>query len=129
MILWRVAMKFDCDLRGVVDVNGTGRCRQTYCRSVAGMLRCWLVLVAVTVIGSQVGGAVQPNVLMIITDEHNFRTLGCYREVMDREQAEMWGLGAVVSANSSSILLPLRNRLNQWKASTRSGWVSLWGPS
>ncbi|MCA8990606.1 MAG: sulfatase [Planctomycetaceae bacterium] len=38
----------------------------------------------------------QPNVLLLITDEHNFRTLGCYREVMDREQAEMWGLGAVV---------------------------------
>ena len=38
-----------------------------------------------------------PNVLLIITDEHNFRTLGCYREWMPREQAEMWGLGAVVS--------------------------------
>ena len=38
----------------------------------------------------------QPNVLLIITDEHNFRTLGCYRETMPREQAEMWGLGASV---------------------------------
>ena len=38
----------------------------------------------------------QPNVLLIITDEHNFRTLGCYRELMPREQAEMWGIGAVV---------------------------------
>lgn len=38
-----------------------------------------------------------PNVLLIITDEHNFRTLGCYRETMPREQAEMWGLGAVVA--------------------------------
>ncbi|MCA9064042.1 MAG: sulfatase [Planctomycetaceae bacterium] len=37
-----------------------------------------------------------PNVLLIITDEHNFRTLGCYREHLEREQAEMWGLGAVV---------------------------------
>jgi arylsulfatase A-like enzyme len=37
-----------------------------------------------------------PNVLLIITDEHNFRTLGCYRELMPREQAEMWGIGAVV---------------------------------
>lgn len=37
-----------------------------------------------------------PNVLLIITDEHNFRTLGCYRESMPREQAEMWGLGATV---------------------------------
>jgi arylsulfatase A-like enzyme len=37
-----------------------------------------------------------PNVLLIITDEHNFRTLGCYRDTLPREQAEMWGLGAVV---------------------------------
>ena len=37
-----------------------------------------------------------PNVLLIITDEHNFRTLGCYRELMPREQAEMWGPGAIV---------------------------------
>ncbi|HAD57922.1 MAG TPA: sulfatase, partial [Planctomycetaceae bacterium] len=33
---------------------------------------------------------------MIITDEHNFRTLGCYRETLPREQAEMWGFDAVV---------------------------------
>lgn len=39
---------------------------------------------------------VQPNVLLIITDEHNFRTLGCYRELLPREQAEMWGRGVVV---------------------------------
>lgn len=38
-----------------------------------------------------------PNVLVIVTDEHNFRTLGCYRETMPREQSNMWGLGSVVS--------------------------------
>lgn len=38
----------------------------------------------------------QPNVLVIITDEHNFRTLGCYRERMAKDQAEMWGSGVVV---------------------------------
>lgn len=37
------------------------------------------------------------NVLLIITDEHNFRTLGCYREGLPREQGEMWGFGATVS--------------------------------
>ena len=37
-----------------------------------------------------------PNVLLIITDEHNFRTLGCYRDLLPREQAEMWGPGVVV---------------------------------
>jgi len=40
--------------------------------------------------------AALPNVLVIITDEHNFRTLGCYREQMSAEQAEMWGPGVVV---------------------------------
>ena len=37
-----------------------------------------------------------PNVLLIITDEHNFRTLGCYRALLPPEQAEMWGAGVVV---------------------------------
>lgn len=38
----------------------------------------------------------KPNVLLIVTDEHNFRTLGCYRELMSAEQAEMWGPANVV---------------------------------
>lgn len=37
-----------------------------------------------------------PNVLLIITDEHNFRTLGCYRQQMSKDQAEMWGPSVVV---------------------------------
>lgn len=37
-----------------------------------------------------------PNILIIITDEHNFRTLGCYRQLLPREQAEMWGPGTIV---------------------------------
>ena len=37
-----------------------------------------------------------PNILLIITDEHNFRTLGCYRDHLPKEQAEMWGPGAIV---------------------------------
>ena len=32
-----------------------------------------------------------PNLLVIITDEHNFRTLGVYRELLPRDQALMWG--------------------------------------
>ena len=38
----------------------------------------------------------QPNILILITDEHNFRTLGCYREQLSREQAEMWGPNTIV---------------------------------
>ncbi len=36
------------------------------------------------------------NVLIIQTDEHNFRTLGCYRELMSPEQAYIWGDGVKV---------------------------------
>ncbi len=42
------------------------------------------------------GSQHDPNVLVIITDEHNFRTLGCYRDTLAAEQAEMWGPGSVV---------------------------------
>lgn len=34
-----------------------------------------------------------PNLLLIQTDEHNFRTLGCYREQLSHEQAFIWGEG------------------------------------
>ena len=37
-----------------------------------------------------------PNLLIIHTDEHNFRTLGCYRRTLPPEQAFMWGKAAVV---------------------------------
>ena len=42
------------------------------------------------------GGALQgapprPNLVVIQTDEHNFRTLGCYRDLMPKSQALMWG--------------------------------------
>jgi len=38
-----------------------------------------------------------PNVVVIFTDEHNFRTLGCYRDQMDHEQAFIWGKGVKVN--------------------------------
>lgn len=37
-----------------------------------------------------------PNLLIIQTDEHNFRTLGCYRDTLPRDQALIWGEDAVV---------------------------------
>ncbi|MDO7173150.1 sulfatase-like hydrolase/transferase [Mariniflexile sp. AS56] len=33
----------------------------------------------------------KPNVIWIITDEHNFRTLGCYRDQLTADQAFQWG--------------------------------------
>lgn len=38
----------------------------------------------------------RPNLLIIQTDEHNFRTLGCYRNTLSPEQAFMWGKKATV---------------------------------
>ena len=37
-----------------------------------------------------------PNLLVIQTDEHNFRTLGCYRATLPAAQAFPWGEGSVV---------------------------------
>ncbi|EMI18956.1 sulfatase family protein [Rhodopirellula maiorica SM1] len=41
-----------------------------------------------------------PNVLIIQTDEHNFRTLGAYRETLPPDQAFVWGDDAVVQTPS-----------------------------
>ncbi|MFT5304236.1 MAG: arylsulfatase A-like enzyme [Mariniblastus sp.] len=41
----------------------------------------------------------RPNVIVIMTDEHNFRTLGCYRERMEKRQAYMWGPSVVETPN------------------------------
>ena len=38
----------------------------------------------------------KPNVLIIHTDEHNFRTLGCYRACLPQAQAFVWGEGVAV---------------------------------
>lgn len=38
----------------------------------------------------------RPNLLIIHTDEHNFRTLGCYRKQLSAEQAFVWGAGVAV---------------------------------
>lgn len=38
----------------------------------------------------------RPNILIIHTDEHNFRTLGCYRACLPQQQAMPWGKGNVV---------------------------------
>jgi len=46
-------------------------------------------------------GAKPRNVLIIQTDEHNFRTLGCYRDLMSNEQAYVWGEGVKVTRRTS----------------------------
>lgn len=43
------------------------------------------------------------NVLIIHTDEHNFRTLGCYRQVLPEKEALMWGKPVVETPHIDSI--------------------------
>jgi len=45
---------------------------------------------------SLAGKGKQPNLLIIHTDEHNFRTLGCYRDLMSDDQSYVWGEGVKV---------------------------------
>jgi len=39
------------------------------------------------------------NLLVVMTDEHNFRTLGCYRDTLSPQQALMWGPAVVETPN------------------------------
>lgn len=41
----------------------------------------------------------RPNLVIIHTDEHNFRTLGCYRDTLTPQQALMWGDAIVETPN------------------------------
>ena len=41
--------------------------------------------------------AARPNLLIIMTDEHNFRTLSCYRDLLSEDQAYIWGKGVEVN--------------------------------
>ncbi len=47
----------------------------------------------------QTKSADQMNLIVVMTDEHNFRTLGCYRDTLSKRQAFMWG-DAVVETPS-----------------------------
>jgi len=38
----------------------------------------------------------KPNLIVIMTDEHNLRTLGCYRDRMNKAQSFVWGNGVKV---------------------------------
>ena len=49
-----------------------------------------------------------PNLIVIMTDEHNFRTLGCYRELMQKRQAYMWGPAVVETPNSDCSPIKVR---------------------
>jgi hypothetical protein len=87
------------------------RCFQTYDSSLfatpdkehtmRSRIRIALALVNMLAWSSQLNLAAsaddRPNLLIIHTDEHNFRTLGCYRALLPDDQAFMWGKDSVVT--------------------------------
>lgn len=54
------------------------------------------ILVTTMIAQLLTAAAGQPNLLIIHTDEHNFRTLGCYRDLMSDDQSFIWGEGVMV---------------------------------
>ncbi|MEE8451784.1 MAG: sulfatase [Thermoguttaceae bacterium] len=70
------------------------------CLPCSFSLKVALLGASVALVGSAFGpsnhaNAAGPNLLIIHTDEHNFRTLGCYRDTLPPEQALMWGEAVV----------------------------------
>lgn len=59
-------------------------------------MRFLLVTLLLSLMTSASVAKTQMNLLIIQTDEHNFRTLGCYRDTLPPEQAFVWGKEAVV---------------------------------
>ncbi|WP_288647205.1 sulfatase [uncultured Parabacteroides sp.] len=55
----------------------------------------WIATLSLLSMGQAIADE-QPNVLIIHTDEHSFRTLGCYREFLPDGQASPWGEKCVV---------------------------------
>ncbi|QDV23260.1 sulfatase family protein [Aureliella helgolandensis] len=68
------------------------------CSRSALVLKVMMISLFLGMYGSMAGQAAQrhPNLLIIQTDEHNFRTLGCYRNLLPPEQAFVWGKEAIV---------------------------------
>lgn len=46
---------------------------------------------------------IKPNVILIITDEHNFRTIGAHRDLLPESEALMWGNVVVETPNIDRI--------------------------
>ena len=54
-------------------------------------LYAFLSLSAIVSAAAAAPSPARPNLLIIQTDEHNFRTLGCYRALLPADQAFIWG--------------------------------------
>jgi arylsulfatase A-like enzyme len=66
-------------------------------RSVGAVGIVVVMMIAALVPVVQCQGADKPNVIVFQTDEHNFRTIGAYREHLSEKQAFPWGNGVAVT--------------------------------
>jgi arylsulfatase A-like enzyme len=84
-----------------VESNGPAfnKCRDDVMKRRDFLKASGLAAVGVLSRGVVAGERRRPNLLVIHTDEHNFRTLGCYRATMGTEQALMWGDAVVETPN------------------------------
>ena len=55
-----------------------------------------LISFGITLLALCLEAKTQPNLLIIHTDEHNLRTLGCYRDLLPQGQAFIWGKGVTI---------------------------------
>ena len=62
------------------------------------LMKLYLALIVGILLLPEVSKAQEkkPNLIVIHTDEHNFRTLGCYRDQLTEDQAFVWGKGVEV---------------------------------
>lgn len=74
------------------------------------MKRVLSTLTAMAALPTLAMAAQKPNLLIIMTDEHNFRTLSCYRDNLPKEQGEVWG------AEAAKIMTPNLDRLAEMGA-------------
>jgi len=75
-------------------MNGSETTRRDFLKLTTGTILSYPLILDAQ--ARRLGGRRKPNLLIMQTDEHNFRTLGCYRGTLVPEQALVWGPDAVV---------------------------------
>ncbi len=60
------------------------------------MIRSLILTGILGLLAGTLDAAERPNLVVIQTDEHNFRTLGCYRALLPVDRAFVWGRGVEV---------------------------------
>ena len=75
----------------------TVACRRDFLKALGASVAAMVLPRGLAAAESAAPGAPRrPNLLVLHTDEHNFRTLGCYRALLAPEHAFVWGPGVAV---------------------------------